>query len=92
MVTEDTESGASAKQCSTRMFGEEAVKSRYVDIINGNLSFEEILIHIIVALETVKQYVCLYLGILTIYTQTCHSLGSSGFDISSFPPMSYSCL
>lgn len=32
-------------------FGEEAVKSRYVDIISGDFNFEEILIHINLALE-----------------------------------------
>lgn len=49
-ATEDT-----AKQCSPRMFGEEAVKSGYVDIINED--FEEIPLHINFALESAKQHV-----------------------------------
>lgn len=57
MVTEDTESGVSAKECSPRIFGEQTVRSRCVDVINRG--FEGILIHINLALESVKQYVCI---------------------------------
>lgn len=56
MVTEDTEGGVSSKECS-RMFGEQTVKSRCVDVINGG--FEETPIHINPALEHIKQCVCI---------------------------------
>lgn len=57
MVTEDTESGVSAKECSPRIFGEQTVRSRCVDVING--AFEGTPIHINPALESVKQCVCI---------------------------------
>lgn len=47
----------SKSECSPRIFGEQTVKSGCVDVIN--IGFEETPIHINLALESVKQRVCI---------------------------------